>query len=391
MKGPYRKDFESITSDMQRGSTWYRTDDGAERRVPLPYSMRQYTVSHSGGTPNQADWNQRLRARCINAIEHRMVPEFERAEIIARNKTYSKMVDAIRSGSLQLGADIAERRKTLATAVQLLNMARSPIKTFAQQANKYFRNNGYTKKRVVGASGKSRAYYQQNATFAPSTALSQLSNAWLTFNWGVKPVIQSIYDLLALLSAPVKPSKLKVSSSDRGQLKTEWIPIYWDNFAKKTTIQYRVGVCQGALVEITNPNLNFLAELGLANPAAVAWETMPFSWLLDYVWNIGDLLDSMTDLLGVELSETYVTTLREYSTNDLLVRRWYNNNQWNEEHIGGAVSTGVQMTRVLNRVVTPKLVFKPKLTITRAANIAAVAFNPLQQMASKFQMQKRRR
>lgn len=47
--------------------------------------------------------------------------------------------------------------------------------------------------------------------------------------------------------------------------------------------------------------------LGLANPPAFAWEVVPFSFLFDYVVNVGGWLNSFDALLGYDGCETVVT------------------------------------------------------------------------------------
>lgn len=42
-------------------------------------------------------------------------------------------------------------------------------------------------------------------------------------------------------------------------------------------------------------NLFLFQQLGLTNPAAIVWEAIPFSWLVDYFLNISDLIDSFVD------------------------------------------------------------------------------------------------
>lgn len=56
-----------------------------------------------------------------------------------------------------------------------------------------------------------------------------------------------------------------------------------------------------ATVKVTSQNLLLLNELGLANPATVVWEVIPWSFVIDYFVNVQVFLQSFTDRLGMEL------------------------------------------------------------------------------------------
>jgi len=64
-------------------------------------------------------------------------------------------------------------------------------------------------------------------------------------------------------------------------------------------------------VVFDSPNALLLSQLGLVNPASLAWELVPFSFVVDWFANVGDFLASFTDTVGCTLSNTAVTTTRE--------------------------------------------------------------------------------
>jgi len=52
-------------------------------------------------------------------------------------------------------------------------------------------------------------------------------------------------------------------------------------------------------VEASNTTLMRLEQFGLANPAALAWELIPFSFVADWFVGVGDYLNAQTALLGL--------------------------------------------------------------------------------------------
>lgn len=60
-----------------------------------------------------------------------------------------------------------------------------------------------------------------------------------------------------------------------------------------------------------------LSQLGITNPALVAWELVPFSFVLDWMLPIGDYLDSLDAMLGYGESWTSISQFKRV--------KWYSN------------------------------------------------------------------
>lgn len=71
-----------------------------------------------------------------------------------------------------------------------------------------------------------------------------------------------------------------------------------------------VAVRQGAHFRVTNPNAFLANQMGFVNPLSVAWEAVPFSFVADWFGNVGDVLASMTDFVGVSVIDPYNTAFQ---------------------------------------------------------------------------------
>lgn len=82
---------------------------------------------------------------------------------------------------------------------------------------------------------------------------------------------------------------------------------------------YRVTIA--ARVAVSNPNLHLLNQLGLINPFLVAWDLIPWSFVVGMFVNVNAMLGSLTDHAGLSITNksvtkssntTYLTYLRHF-------------------------------------------------------------------------------
>lgn len=134
----------------------------------------------------------------------------------------------------------------------------------------------------------------------------QFSRYWLEYHFGWSPLVHDIFTGVDLLQTPfaqgrfhafssrVSLAKGRVSNYYDGNTTDEW----WD---QSGWIRAKVG----GTVFVTNPNLYLADRLGLTNPATVAWELVPMSFVVDWFVNVGDFLRSFSELHGVTFIDPY--------------------------------------------------------------------------------------
>ena len=67
---------------------------------------------------------------------------------------------------------------------------------------------------------------------------------------------------------------------------------------------------QGAMVVVNNPNLFLANKLGMS-PLAVAWDLIPWSFVVGMFFNQGQLLRNLTAYAGVTVDNaSYVTSVK---------------------------------------------------------------------------------
>lgn len=142
-----------------------------------------------------------------------------------------------------------------------------------------------------------------------ATRRKQFSNNWLEYTFGWKPAIDDIYSACKSFVREIPAGKA------HGRATTTWSETFGfyppdpngptGRTGGKSTYKERILV--GATVHVTNSDLWLANQLGLLNPASVAWDAVPFSFVVDWFFDIGSFLESLTCLVGLEIRDGFQT------------------------------------------------------------------------------------
>lgn len=124
-----------------------------------------------------------------------------------------------------------------------------------------------------------------------------LANYWLEFSYGWRPLAQTMYDIQETFSAAVQRKSNLVIGKGTGLAQGQGSFPYgnWEESFDWTGSTHTV-----LKARLTNPKLALLNSLGLTNPFAIAWEVVPFSFVVDWFVPVGNTLDAMTAGQGLE-------------------------------------------------------------------------------------------
>lgn len=142
---------------------------------------------------------------------------------------------------------------------------------------------------------------------------------WLEFHFGWAPLVGDIYGAMEVLDNPLSDVTIRARSRrpfhwDSGYAYGDWygcagelVRNRWRTYASGTmSVEY------GLKCAVTNPNLRLLQQLGLVNPVALAWEVVPYSFVLDWFTNLGQVISQSSDFCGLTVTDSYTTTCRKY-------------------------------------------------------------------------------
>lgn len=133
----------------------------------------------------------------------------------------------------------------------------------------------------------------------------------------------------------------------------------------KRTLRGHVRVSLAAAVTIQNPNRWLLERAGLLNYGAVAWDLVPWSFMVNAFSNTGSIVNSLTDFSGLQFTSSTQTTVYDF-TDDFESLRLSGGNK-------GAVGLSTYKVRNQRRVLNgtpapPSLIFRtPELSLSTVA------------------------
>lgn len=128
------------------------------------------------------------------------------------------------------------------------------------------------------------------------------ASQWLELQYGWLPLIGDIHGLLSLSEPPKK--SVKSTGTDASSLVIGNALNKENQYSTKW--KYRVTV--KAMITLQGvPGSHLASQLGLTNPALVAWELVPFSFVVDWFYPIGSWLEAHSPTLGISYSDVNVT------------------------------------------------------------------------------------
>jgi len=186
-------------------------------------------------------------------------------------------------------------------------------------------------KKMIKEVGKLLKFWR---SFKPS----ELSNRWLEYQYGWKPLVSTIHDLASEAVTPPKSGIMTLKARAKSLKRTEsLVPYnlgapgtsYYGRSKSSGTLSERVEV--GCTINLAPSALTQLARISSLNPASIAWELLPYSFVIDWVIDIGGYLRS------AESAMVYSSMIQgSYVSRGIM---WDEKNDWGYGHRTSTNST----------------------------------------------------
>lgn len=207
----------------------------------------------------------------------------------AYNKAYQRFRDDVYS-SASLAVSLAERRQSM----EMITKRAHQLLTFTRQLRRLQFSKAAKTLGLLKPPGKHRLNARKSA--------KAFANNFLEFHFGWSPLLADIHDATTVLQSRITPHRAE------GRAAVELTQPEFLVGNRYDQNHYRAQCKLVAEVQVDNPNFALATQLGVTNPAIVAWELVPFSFVVDWFVNVGDFLQSFTDFAGFQIMNPCKTT-----------------------------------------------------------------------------------
>jgi len=208
----------------------------------------------------------------------------------------NKLVKKLNSRDIDLGVALGEARET-AHFVQGAMLSTYRAYQFARRGDV----SGMLK--ALGVSRTSRASKQSYRD-----VLDAASGVWLQYSYAVRPLLADVFGAMSALEKRLeRPTMIerraRISSElDIAIATANGLP---GSIEVEYSLKGELISKAGVVFQVDNPLLYTLSQVGLTNPLNVAWELVPFSFVVDWFTPIGAWFDGLVPPQGVSLVRGY--------------------------------------------------------------------------------------
>lgn len=245
----------------------------------------------------------------------------------------SRLTKLMSEGNASTGVFLAESGKTAAhlahTATRVYNALRAlkkcrfgeftsalGITVTENRVSKY-----YTNMRVYHGQKGSGFAYDSRSKFSREQQQGRFSDfaakTWLEYAYGWKPLLKDVYDHAVALENVANTYGLvmrrAISSAKTSKTTVKNFLVLSDlvRFNKNVVSNNSLRLC----VEFRLPTgvVGVTRAFGLTDPLSVAWEVIPFSFVVDWFYPIGNFLESIASYNNLVFHRGYKIVLNTYS------------------------------------------------------------------------------
>lgn len=232
------------------------------------------TIDSSGVYQNKPDWViSRTWGLGADFQLYPRIAEYNETGVQAR--AYEKLLESVRGNHANLAVDLAEARQT----VRMVAKAFKVHHLVAEFAKAVVKQRGYKKIRKGPTQGQRRLDY--------------VNSKWLEYRYGWLPLISSIYEIGEVLKKKHTTSRvlIKGRSGQKIEIKGQPAGDGTRQYPFKEMVLQGSYRCEyGAVFDLpTGPQFSDWTSL---NPASIAWELVPFSFVADWFVGVGQCLEN---------------------------------------------------------------------------------------------------
>lgn len=226
--------------------------------------------------------------------------EMTTANAVARNKLLAKIKDQ----SVNLAQVIAEREQTI-------NLVTSTATRVGRAIVNLRRGNFAAAAGALGVAPRKRGMRRFNKARVKSQTRS-IASGWLELQYGWKPLLNDVYGACEALAKNQNNIVMVRSSASHTLVKSLDEVKKYNGFTVISTGKAQYTAKYVVYYSTSNPSIKTMSSLGLINPLVVAWELVPWSFVVDWFLPIGNWLGTLDATSGLSFQRGSLTTFHKF-------------------------------------------------------------------------------
>jgi hypothetical protein len=234
-------------------------------------------------------------------------------------KARARLAEKVNAMSVNLAQAGGERRQTADLLVSTANRI-----VGAARALRHGRLREFVTALELPAGKRPSAKEWERVTRTP--VHKRLANHWLEYQYGWKPLLQDAFGVAELLSSHLATDRYNIGSRSSGS--AELVATSGDLTTTRTWLKKQTRTRMSLTYRLEDAGRAVLAQTGISNPALLAWELLPYSFVVDWFVPIGNYLQALDAFNGFTFVSGWVvnSTKQEYSEyRNSAVKSWSGN------------------------------------------------------------------
>lgn len=280
------------------------------------------------------------------------------------SRARNSLIEQIKNSDFNASLFLGESREAGQLLAPLFNEVNKRTDRFNRDVEKVRRSRAYNRasdatrrkiERAIVAEGVGRVYEGlRSSAFGKG-----LAAVYLTYMYGIRPLMQDIWEILKGLEFTAKTMPAKVIRSR--VLDTSFTTASWSGRTSTKWLEGKLerGIHNEVTYRIINPGVFDASRYGLTSPLSLAWELVTLSFVADWFIGLGAFLNGIEQPLGVQQSTYFETWFVDNSftrVEDLYTAAYKTPTTY--AHSGGLCRTSVR-TKSMARFPAPSVLPPP--------------------------------
>lgn len=276
------------------------------------------------------------------------------------NQAYTEALNKLQDGKMSVLTSLAEAKDTINTVAKI---SKSLVQSY-----RHFRRGNYAEaaKWISGSGGRPS---RRGNSSVSKLARTKAHDAVLTYNYAVMPLLSDIQGAFALAAQGLKDNPCVTGHRFVSQ-ELDLPPMIGLNRTRTAKGKSTAGAEVQLKAKLNDTTVGLLEQMGLYNPFSLAWDLLPYSFVIDWLIPVGNTLQALTAPLNLTFHSGYAN---HKLVNDFTIKGAPStHNQASGSFPSLHVETVCQLRKPISALSLPRLYIKSPFSTSHVVSAIAL-------------------